>query len=479
MARVRGKGDAVGGVDRRFRALVCAYAVSGYGNYLNLIALSLFSYEVTGTAFGVGAVMALRLFSGFVAGLTAAALSARTTRLRTMVGADTAQGLAMAVLALCADRTPVWLLGCVVVVMGAGNTYFTVALRSAVPAMVGQESRTRANGLLVTARSFATVLGFASAAAVIGFGGYAAAFAVNAASFAVSAAALLALRPRTDGDDEPAGGGPAGHRPAGDGPASDATAGDGPAGDGREPAGGDPVRDGGPGAGQGAGRGRGARWRALASGVPALLLGMIVLRGIDALASSSHNVALPVVAHAGAPSDPALFMTRFWAAWAVGTVAAHFVLRRAGGAAAWGERAFALGTLAMSVSFVAAFTGLPAAGLMAAAACAGFADGWTEIVYTSRLQAVPDRQRSRLFGLSATAETAGFALGTVLAAAALETLPALTVVGVFHGTAVCGALVLLLFAAVRTGGRRPGPSTSGEEGDTHGTRTGTGALPGA
>ncbi|MEV5444897.1 MFS transporter [Streptomyces sp. NPDC052644] len=469
----------MGGVDRRFRALVCAYAVSGYGNYLNLIALSLFSYEVTGTAFGVGAVMALRLFSGFVAGLTAAAVSARTTRLRTMVGADTAQGLAMAVLALCADRTPVWLLGCVVVVMGAGNTYFTVALRSAVPAMVGQESRTRANGLLVTARSFATVLGFASAAAVIGFGGYAAAFAVNAASFAVSAAALLALRPRTDGDDEPAGDGPAGHRPAGEGPASDATAGDGPAGDGRKPAGGEPVRDGGPGAGQGAGRGRGARWRALASGVPALLLGMIVLRGIDALASSSHNVALPVVAHAGAPSDPALFMTRFWAAWAVGTVAAHFVLRRAGGAAAWGERAFALGTLAMSVSFVAAFTGLPAAGLMAAAACAGFADGWTEIVYTSRLQAVPDRQRSRLFGLSATAETAGFALGTVLAAAALETLPALTVVGVFHGTAVCGALVLLLFAAVRTGGRRPGPSTSGEEGDTHGTRTGTGALPGA
>ncbi|MFC7466477.1 hypothetical protein ACFQVA_00525 [Actinomadura keratinilytica] len=55
---------------------------------------------------------------------------------------------------------------------------------------------------------------------------------------------------------------------------------------------------------------------------------------------------------------------------------------------------------------MAAFTGLPAAGLVAVAACAGFADGWTEIVYTSRLQAAPDRQRSRLFGMSATAETA-------------------------------------------------------------------------
>ncbi|WP_308402717.1 MFS transporter [Streptomyces sp. AC550_RSS872] len=428
----------MGGVDRRFRALVCAYAVSGYGNYLNLIALSLFSYRVTGTAFGVGVVMALRLSSGFVAALTAAALSARTTRLRTMVLADVAQGLAMTALALCAARTPMWLLCGAVVVMGAGNTYFTVALRSAIPAMVGQESRTRANGLLVTARSVATVLGFASAAPVIAFGGYASAFAVNAASFAVSAGALLALRPRTDGAEEP-------------------------------------VRE-------ESGRGKDANaprrprpWHGVA-GLPGLLLGMIMLRGVDALASSSHNVALPVVAHAAAPADPALFMTRFWVAWAVGTIAAHLVLKRAQWGSAWPERAFAIGTLTMSGSFVAAFTGLPAAGLMVAAACAGFADGWTEIVYTSRLQASPDRQRSRLFGMSATAETAGFALGTVLAAAALEALPALSVVGMFHGAAVCGALLLLLFA---TAGARSLSSTSGEEGDTHGTRTGTGTLPGA
>ncbi|MEU3448156.1 MFS transporter [Streptomyces thermolilacinus] len=462
------------GVDRRFRALVCAYAVSGYGNYLNLIALSLFSYQVTGTAFGVGVVMALRLASGFVAGLTAAALSARTTRLRTMVRADVAQGLAMTVLALCADRTPLWLLCCVVVVMGAGNTYFTVALRSAVPAMVGQEARTRANGLLVTSRSVATVLGFASAAAVIGFGGYATAFAVNAVSFAVSAGALLALRPRTDGEDQP---GPVGDGADGDGPVGDPAVRDRPVGD--EPVRDGLVRGGGGRRRKGAVRPRGPRpWQGVA-GLPALLLGMILLRGLDALASSSHNVALPVVAHADAPSDPALFMTRFWAAWAVGTVAAHLVLKRAGGASAWGERAFALGTLAMSACFVAAFTGLPAAGLVAAAACAGFADGWTEIVYTSRLQAAPDRERSRLFGLSATAETAGFALGTVLAAAALEALPALTVVGMFHGTAVCGALVLLLCAAVRAGANGRRSSTSGEEGDADGTRTGTGALPGA
>ncbi|ORT55623.1 MFS transporter [Streptomyces sp. CB03238] len=430
------QGGVVAGVDRQFRALVCAYAVSGYGNYLNLIALSLFSYEVTGTAFGVGMLLALRLFSGFLAGLAAAALLARTSRRLVMIRTDVAQAVAMGVLALCTSRTPTWLLGCAVVVLGAGNTFFTVALRSAVPVMVGQECRARANGLLVTARSMATVLGFASAAPVIGFGGFATAFAVNAASFLVSAVALLVLRPRTDGEDVEEGVTTQPQTAPGSRP-----------------------------------------WQGMA-GIPALLLAMILLRGLDALASSSHNVALPVVAHSTAPSDPALFMTRFWAAWAVGTITAHLVLKRRKRGSAWGERAFAVGTVAMSLSFVAAFTGLAAPALMLAAASAGFADGWTEIVYTSRLQAAPDRQRSRLFGLSATAETAGFALGAVLTAVALDLLPALTVVGAFHGAAVCGALVLLLFAAGRPGRARLS-STSGEEGDTHGTRTGAGSLPGA
>ncbi|MGO4429738.1 MFS transporter, partial [Streptomyces sp. MCAF7] len=139
------------------------------------------------------------------------------------------------------------------------------------------------------------------------------------------------------------------------------------------------------------------------------------------------------------------------------------------GEAAWDERAFALGTCAMSLSFVAAFLGLPAFALMGAAVSAGFADGWTEIVYTSRLQAAPDRQRGRLFGLSATAEQSGFALGTVAAAAALETLPAPAVVGVFHGMAVCGALILLMCTAgrrgpARRGRRQPDNCTAGRRG---------------
>ncbi|MEU1940213.1 MFS transporter [Streptomyces coeruleorubidus] len=413
------------GVEWRFRAVVVAHAVSAYGTYLNLIALSLFSYEVTGTALGVGVVMAVRLLSGVTAGLAAGALTARFTRRTVMVVTDFAQTLAMVVLALRASDTPLWVLLGAVVVLGAGNTFFNVALRSAVPVMVGQDDRARANGVLVTARSVATVLGFASAAPVIALGGFGVAFAVNAASFAVSAAAVLVLRPRTD--DQPCD-----------------ESGEERAGAGSSPAG-------------------GKRPRLRVAGLAGALLGMIALRGLDALASASHNVALPLAAHAAEPSDPAVFMTRFWSAWAVGTLLAHQVLKRRSHGASWGERAFAVGTCAMSFCFVAAFTGLPAPALMASAVAAGFADGWTEIVYTSRLQAAPDRQRGRLFGLSATAEQSGFALGTMAAAAALEVLPALTVVGAFHGAAVCGALALLLFAGGRRWMGRPGQG----DGDTH------------
>ncbi|MDQ1006649.1 MFS family permease [Streptomyces sp. V4I23] len=426
-------------VSGRFRCLVSAYAVSSYGNYLSLIALSLFTYEVTGSAFGIGALMALRLFSGMLAGLAAGALAEKAGRRALMLLADLAQASAMAVLALTAPGTRVPLLACAVVVLGAGNTLFTVALRSAVPVMVGHEERVRANGMLVTVRSFATVLGFASAAPVIAYGGYAAAFAINGASFLVSAAALLVLRPSTDGDEA-------------EGPAAP----------------GDVGAAGGP---------RGLR------GLSALLIGMILLRGADALASSSHNVALPVAAGAASPDHPALFMTQFWAAWAVGTLLAHQVVkRRMSGGRAAGDRAFAIGTCAMSLFFVLAFTGLPAPALVAVALGAGLADGFTEIVYTSRLQAVPDRWRSRLFGLSATAETSGFTLGTVAAAAALEALPALAVVGAFHGTAVCGALALLVLTA--RGGTaprrtRPTQGVTRGEGTTHGARTGTGDTPGA
>ena len=180
--------------------------------------------------------------------------------------------------------------------------------------------------------------------------------------------------------------------------------------------------------------------------VPVALLWMVALRGADALASASHNVALPVLASTAHAAEGAAFLSRFWVMWAIGTVLAHQVLTRA-----WRprdarreERIFALATCVMALAFPLAFTGLPAPALMCAALVAGLADGIAEISCTSRLQAVPEPRRGALFGLAATAETSGFAVGMVTAGAVLEVLPAVTTVALFHGLALCAAATFLV-----------------------------------
>ncbi|MBA0053044.1 MFS transporter [Streptomyces sp. AJS327] len=423
---------------RRFNGFAAAYAVSVYGNYLSLIALSLFSYAVTGSALGLGLLMALRLSAGMVAGGVAGGLAGRRDRRTMMVVSDLGQAAVMLVLAGTGEGAPVALVGAVVVVLGVGNASFNVALRTAVPVMAGHDQRVRANGLLVTARSFATVLGFASAAPIIAVGGYRVAFAVNALSFLVSAGALLVLRPRTNPE-----------KPEVPGPGDPADPG-APARERRSAGGGGPKAR----TESGEGRRREARQLAVLRTLPVLLLAMVALRGADALGSSSHNVALPVAANLARPDSPAVLMAQFWAAWAIGSVLAHQLTTRLARRSEHllGERAFALGTCVMSVSFIVAFTGLPTPALVCVAMVAGLADGFTDIAYTSRLQTLPDERRGRVFGLSVSAETTGFALGTLAAAAALEALPTLAVVGIFHGAALCGALTFLVFLAARSPG---------------------------
>ncbi|ONI89580.1 hypothetical protein ALI144C_04330 [Actinosynnema sp. ALI-1.44] len=370
----------------RFRCVAGGYALSAAGNYLNLVALSLYTYEVTGGGLGVGLVMALRLAAGSLGGLVAGRLVGRFDRRRLMIGADLVQAAAMTVLVLSARHVVV--LAGVVVLLGAGNSLFTVALRTSVPEMVGQSARVKANGLLVIAKSFATVTGFGGAGVVIGFGGVEAAFAMNAATFLVSALAITIVRLRTE-DSAP----------------------------------------------------QRTSARVTLGALPFLLLAMVVVRGIDALASSSHNVALSVLA--GTTQDGAAFLSRFWVAWAVGILLAHHVVKRYWKPAS-GERMFALGTGVMSISFALAFTSPPTPVWLCLVAMAGFADGVTEIAYTSRLQEEPERRRGGLFGLSSAAETAGFAVGMVAAGASLEILPAVVVVAMFHGVALTAAAVLLL-----------------------------------
>ncbi|GIJ38326.1 MFS transporter [Micromonospora andamanensis] len=401
---------------RSFAFFVSGYAVSTFGNYVNLVALSLYAYHLTGSSLQLGLLMAVRLAAGFLAGPVAGGLVSRLDRRTVMIVTDLAQALSMVLLLVTPATVHVLVLYPVAVVLGAGNTVFTVALRTSVPDLVGTAERIRGNGHLIVGRSVAMVLGFASAGPMIGGFGFLAAFVVNAASFLVSAIVLACLPMSLKTAEATATPGRAERVPAG-------------------------LRG----------------LRILLAGAP-VLAGMVLLRGVDAWGSASHNVALPILASSTDPASPATTLSQFWTAWGLGMLSTHwlvgFWLRRTG--RSLDEQAFAVAACVMSLAFTASFTGAPAPLFVVCALAAGLADGVTELAYTSRLQAAPENVRGRMFGLSATVETFGFGVGMLASAVLLERLSPLPVVATFHAVVVlAGGVFLLWFRSSAWAGDRP------------------------
>ncbi len=414
--------------ERRFRFLVAGYAVSSYGTFLNMVALNLFVYETTGRALAMGLFMAVRLASGFVAGLVVGGLLARFSAKSIMLWANVGQGAVMLVLILAPDGMLTGALMAVSVVIGACGTLFMVALRSSIPEMVGEDRRAWANSLSITGRSLAMVAGFASAGVVVSLVGYTAAFLVDMATF-VACAVTVALLPIAGGK------GAGGSAPKGSGDS-----------EGSENSGGSV-------AGKDASAAKsGRRWRPVAfialAAAPGMGL-MVALRGVDAFGSSSHNAALPIYSTSLDASNPAVFVSAFWCVWALGNIGAQQVIQRYAQRTgrSVGALGFGYGTVVMSAAFIAAFAGFPLAVTAVIALIAGAADGLTEVAYTSHLQTLPATLRGHAFGLSATFENLGFGVGMILVAAALDRFSPLAVVGWSHGAAIVVAVVFLLRVA--------------------------------
>ncbi|MFD5467585.1 MFS transporter [Kitasatospora sp. NPDC127059] len=403
---------------RVFYRLALGDALSSYGSQLDLVALSLFAYEAAGNALGTAGYLILRLTGGFAGGLLAGRLVARTDRRRLMTGCALAQAVALVMVALAPVSARIPVLYPLALVFGGAAAVCAVALRTSIPEMVGSERRARANSLMASCRSAAMVLGFASAGVVVAWAGFRAALLIDAASFVVFAlvVARLPLRTRPEAVEEPTG-------------AADPGAA-------------------GPGAAEAVGKTKrfGSRWQALVVLRAAPVVGaMAAIRLLDAFGSAAHNIGLPVFANQHDPGNPAALLGMFWATWAVGNLGAQqlvsrLLLRRG---IEPGERAFALGTCLMSGCFILVFTGLPTPLFLLVAIGAGLGDGFTEISYTTRIQALADERRGQAFGLLASAENVGMGTGMLLSGSLLALLSPLTVVGVSHAVPIVLALGFL------------------------------------
>ncbi|MFF8290842.1 MFS transporter [Streptomyces sp. NPDC016309] len=191
--------------DRDFSLLLSGQLISAIGNQAQSMALPLLVLALTGSATQAGFVLGLSTLSYLVFGLIAGALVDRWDRKATMIWCELGQTVLTAgvAVALWLDRLTVPQLYATAVLAGILTTLFQVANTAALPNVVDPRQLSAALGYSQSAASAVSVFGAPLAGALYA-AGRTVPFAVNAVSFAMSAASLRLMRARFQMDREDA-----------------------------------------------------------------------------------------------------------------------------------------------------------------------------------------------------------------------------------------------------------------------------------
>ena len=181
--------------DRRFCVFLTSQTLSVAGDSFALIAVPLLILRATGSVAQMGLLTGAAGAATVVAGIFAGVLADRLDRLILMAGCDLGRMLLYGLIPLVWSVHPeVWLLYVILPVCSALGMVFQVGYVTVVPALSGPGRITEANGLLYGASSTAAIAGPLLAGLVSAALGPAGAVAVDAVSFAASAAGVLLIR---------------------------------------------------------------------------------------------------------------------------------------------------------------------------------------------------------------------------------------------------------------------------------------------
>ena len=172
-----------------FRRLWAAQAISGVGDWV--FPPAVYAALVGGRAHASDLALLLiaQIGPGVVVGLVGGPFIDRFSRKWLMVASDAVRGLA--VLSLLIGDTPTLAhVYAVSLVLGVGNALFQPALLAAIPNVVSRSELASANALVGLTQSLAVMIGFPLGGYMVDQLGVGWGFAVNAFSFAVSAALI-------------------------------------------------------------------------------------------------------------------------------------------------------------------------------------------------------------------------------------------------------------------------------------------------
>ncbi len=183
---------------RDFRLLWGGQTISFVGDAAFIVALGWRVTDLTGKASSLGYVLALESLAMLTTLLWGGVLADRYPRRRLMIGSDFARAVVIAVFFTLEvsgrlDLTSILVLAAL---FGAADGFFQPAFGGIVPLVVEQPMLPSANSWLGIARQGSAVVGPALAATLYGTVGPQVVWALDAASFVVSATALWLARPR-------------------------------------------------------------------------------------------------------------------------------------------------------------------------------------------------------------------------------------------------------------------------------------------
>ena len=197
-ARARLRAGLTGGplADVNFRLLTGGQLTSTVGDYCYAVALPWLVLSGRGGPALLGIVLACygvpRVLALPAGGVLADKLGPR----RVMLGADVVRAIMAGLLILVAAHhvTALAVLGPIAVVLGAGEGLFMPAASSIMPSLLAPDSLAAGNAINMAALEAGSVLGPVLGGVLVAAAGSVPAFAVDAASFAVSAVTLAFMR---------------------------------------------------------------------------------------------------------------------------------------------------------------------------------------------------------------------------------------------------------------------------------------------
>ncbi len=182
---------------RDFRLLYIGQVASLLGTWMSAVAVTFAVLGGGGSADGLGVVMAAEILPQVMFVLGGGVLADRIGRRPVMLGADALCCAAQACLAvaLTAGRPPIWLFAVLGALVGTGQAFFGPALAGLMTEIAPRDELGNANALYGLAQSATRIIGPSLAGLMVALAGPAVVIAVDAASYAVSVAALALLRP--------------------------------------------------------------------------------------------------------------------------------------------------------------------------------------------------------------------------------------------------------------------------------------------